>query len=253
MYHGNKIHCIIPARYQSSRLPGKVLAKIGDKSVLEHTYERAFQCPYIDSIFIATDFDIVSDEAIRFCPYVYTVNHPFLNGTERASWLADQPELSDADYIIILQADAPFINEKLLNNFIKQSILHEHAITTCSIPLADAELTDRKSVKAYSKDEGDFIFEHMKYMSRSIIFPGLMASKHIGIYCYRAPLLKQFRHWIESQNAYTESIELLRAIDSGYDVHNYIAFAGEYNAYPQIDTPEDLRFARELYKNGHPI
>src|SRR5450631_5944 len=177
---------VIPARYTSSRFPGKPLARIGSKSMLEHVYERTAQARYLTSITIATDDERIAEAARRFGAPVRMTRADHLSGTDRVAEVASS---DTAELIVNIQGDEPLIDPAAIDAAILP-LLEEQAIPmgTLKKRIEDPrEITDPNVVKVVTDR-----FENAIYFSRSAIptlrkeGPGTGTHyKHIGLYVYR--------------------------------------------------------------------
>lgn len=241
-----KFHVIIPARYESLRLPAKPLAKINNKEMILHVCERAKASGAI-SVNVATDHlaikKIVNDAGYN--AIMTRVDHE--SGSDRLYEASEKLDLDDTAIIVNVQGDEPFIpieNIKQVADII--STRGAKMATLCCPITAESEANNPNSVKV--------IFDKNKkaiYFSRSLIpfvrgdlvessFSQFNHFRHIGIYAYTKGFLKQFVNWPMSQLEKLEKLEQLRAIENGADIHLDIL------ATPPpagIDTPEDLHRA----------
>ena len=247
-------HVIIPARYESSRLPGKPLAMIGDKPMIEHVCLKAKESGAL-SITVATDhIDIKTCvENAGYSSVMTREDH--VSGSDRIFEAATIIGLTDNDIIVNVQGDEPFIPSENISQVAALINKHQTNMATLCCPIVDEkEANDPNAVKVIFDKNNKAI-----YFSRSTI-PFVrsngMASqsnfsinnhfRHIGIYAYKKSFLSQFINWPESQLEKLERLEQLRVIDNGeciyLDCLIDIPAAG-------IDTPEDLKRANEYFNS----
>ena len=238
-----KVICVIPARYSSTRLPGKPLKLIAGKPMICRVYERAAQAKRIDKAIVATDderiFKAVNEnggEAV-----MTRADHP--TGTDRLAEVANKFE--DVDLIVNVQGDEPLIEPKLIDDLI--SLFDEEAdlqMATVATELKDdEEINNPNNVKVITDLKGNAL-----YFSRSVIpYPrnkGKSAVyKHIGIYAYRRSFLLKYAQMTPTPLEQSESLEQLRALENGYKIkvlHSDNKFIG-------VDTEEDLKLVNEIY------
>ena len=241
----SKVVAIIPARYNSTRFPGKVLEKIGNKTILQMVYENVNKSRFIDEIAIATDDKKIIDAAHSFGAYAEMTFASHKSGTDRCAQVSRG--FWDDDIIINIQADEPFINPKaidLLAMKMKDDSWIEIA-TLCNPITRIDEINNSNTVKVV-KD----IYNKALYFSRSVIpyhRDGTEEEanyfKHIGIYGYKNKILQNITALKESFLEKTEKLEQLRWMENGYKIH---VFETAYEGFG-IDTPEDLEKARERY------
>ncbi len=238
----SKIIAIIPARYNSTRLPGKVLEKIGNKTILELVYKNVQQAKYIDEIIIATDDQKIIDTASSFGANAEMTFSSHKSGTDRCAQVSR--EFWEDDVILNIQADEPFIDPEIIDLLalkMKDDNWIEIA-TLCTNINNPAEISDPNTVKVV-KD----IYNKALYFSRSIIpyyrdkDSGNSFHKHIGIYAYRNKILQSITSLKESKLEKAEKLEQLRWMENGYKIH---IFETEYQGFG-IDTVEDLERARK--------
>ncbi len=238
---------IIPARYASKRFPGKPLARILGKPMIQHVYTNAKNCSILDEVFIATDDDQIFQSAIKFGAKVFMTSSKHLSGTERCgevnNVLLEQGIVALDDVVINIQGDEPFIDDSLLN-LLASSFSDDFVdIATLLKQIHNKEdLFDPNKVKAVTGVDGRVL-----YFSRSPIpylrdipeeswLKNHTFYKHIGIYAYRSGTLKELTGLPEGELEIAESLEQLRWIEQGYSIYSRITERENI----AIDTPEDL-------------
>jgi 3-deoxy-manno-octulosonate cytidylyltransferase (CMP-KDO synthetase) len=246
---------IIPARYDSSRFPGKPLAKIGGKPMIQHVYENTAKAKVLDRVLVATD-DARIEETVRgFGGEVMMTSKDHATGTDR---LAEVARKIKADWLVNVQGDLPFIQAKTIARAVRP-LRRKRSIPmgTVSTPIRDeAEWRNPNIVKVLTDRAG-----YALYFSRAPIpyirndavdFAGrksparskerLWGQRHIGLYVYRRDFLLKFARLRPTPLEQIESLEQLRALVYGYRI--FVAEADERSV--EVDTPEDLPKA-ELY------
>jgi 3-deoxy-manno-octulosonate cytidylyltransferase (CMP-KDO synthetase) len=183
-----KILGVIPARFGSSRFPGKVLAQISSKTMLQHVYERAGQARYLQSIIIATDDERVYQVARSFGAAVRMTSPDHVSGTDRVAEVASAVE--NAAIVVNIQADEPLIDPAAIDAAILP-LTHDHEIVMGTLKKRienPAEVIDPNVVKVVTDRAGDAI-----YFSRCPIPHGSAPHfKHIGLYVYQRDFLLQY-------------------------------------------------------------
>ncbi len=239
---------IIPARYQSSRFPGKVLADIAGKPMLQHVYERASRTS-ANSIIIATDDEKVKAVAAGFCDHIVMTDQNHLCGTERIAEVVAKLAIADDEIIVNLQADEPLIDPQLIDQV--ATVLSEATginMATLYEPIATAADIFNPSVVKVLLDKNDLAI----YFSRAPIAwdqknarQGLVDkqwleyyNRHIGLYAYRAGFIRQYVNWQSCPLERIESLEQLRVLWNG---HKIKLAKAKVKSFPGIDTPEDLQ------------
>ena len=241
---------IIPARFSSTRLPGKPLAMIGDKPMIQHVYERALLA--LSEVWVATDDQRIADAVTAFGGSVMMTSPDHTTGTDRCAEVA--AKLADEDDVIInIQGDMPFISPesiKLLCDCFSDPLTD---IATLAAPFTRAEeMQVRHKVKVLVEDDGwVYNFSRMPVIKET----GDKAEdgewlnrnyKHIGLYGYRFETLMRITKLPQSQSELAESLEQLRWLANGYRIK--CAIIPEETI--SVDTPEDLLNAIHSYKDS---
>ena len=239
---------IIPARYASTRFPGKPLAEIGGRTVIRRVYEQA--CKVLDPVVVATDDDRIYDAVEAFSGKVVMTRPDHKCGTDRCleayeaittpSW---REQNDTATVVINIQGDEPFIQPEQIEALMKCFDNELTQIATLVRPFtSDEDVENPNSPKV----NWDVASGEAKLFSRQPI----KASDdkyyhHIGIYAYRADVLKQITKLPQSPLEIKERLEQLRWLENGYRI-----FVGVTDTQTiGIDTPEDLEKAIEFYKH----
>lgn len=250
-----KFRVVIPARYASSRLPGKPLADIGGKPMVVRVAERAAEAGAEEAI-IATDDERVRQavEQAGFRALMTSVEHA--SGTDRLAEVAEILDCADDDIIVNVQGDEPLIAPALIRECALCLNLHEEAaIATLAHPIFSAEEFRNPNVVKVVTDEQGYAL----YFSRAMIpWPrdafasgetslpeGLPVLRHIGLYAYRAKFLREFAGLAPSPLERFEMLEQLRALWHGYRIA--VAVTPEAPG-AGVDTAEDLERVRGLYR-----
>jgi 3-deoxy-manno-octulosonate cytidylyltransferase (CMP-KDO synthetase) len=234
-----KVYGIIPARYGSTRLPGKVLADIGGKPMIQHVYERARRSPSLDRLAVATDDDQVyqtvldfGGEAVKTSPH-----HP--SGTDRAAEAVGILGAKEKDLIVNIQGDQPLFEPGMVDEIVQPFQNDPDLLMGALVyPIRTREDLLNPSVVKVVVDRLGFAL----YFSRSPM-PYVIASstapryfKHIGPYAYRTGFLIQFTKIERGPLEQAESLEQLRALENGYRIK---IVETRYDSQ-EVDTPEDL-------------
>ncbi len=242
---------IIPARYASTRLPGKMLKRIGDKTMIEQVVCRANESN-AEAVIVATD-DARINEALEHseCQTVLTrADHA--SGSDRLAEVVDILELSDNEVVVNVQGDEPLIAPELINEVAGQLIDEPNAsMATAARAIHEIrDFDDANVVKVVINQRGRAL-----YFSRAGIpfrrdpdadSQATLAWHHIGIYAYRAGFLKQYQALESSLIEQSESLEQLRVLDHGYEI---LVHKTELDAGFGVDTQEDLERARHVFES----
>ncbi|GAB2629679.1 3-deoxy-manno-octulosonate cytidylyltransferase [Emticicia sediminis] len=238
-----KILGIIPARFASSRFPGKPLADIGGKSMIQRVYEQALKAKSLSKVVVATDDSRIFDHVIGFGgeAYMTAENHP--SGTDRCfEALQKAGGSSKFDYIINIQGDEPFIDPETIEQMAKlldfkteiaTAVKKINDYSTLFDPnVVKAVLTMRKQCLYFSRQTVPYVRGHEPeaWLEHADFY------KHIGLYAYRNDVLEQISHLPPSPLENTEKLEQLRWLGYGYKIYATIT---NYESIG-VDTPEDL-------------
>jgi len=243
----HKIIGIIPARYGSSRFPGKPLVKIGSKTMIHWTYQSSKKCKLLDQVIVATDDDRIFQEVESFGGQVVMTRPDHISGTDRLIEVAHllKNEIDDKNDIFVnIQGDEPGIESELIDGVVQLKLKERSwAMTTAAVPMSYEEAEDPNRVKVvFTKDNRAI------YFSRSIIPYALKQQdqyfRHLGIYCYELNFLLKYNNLPESYLEKSESLEQLRAIEAGYHIGIHLA----EKASLSIDHPEDVAFVEEDFR-----
>jgi len=237
-----KILGIIPARYESSRFPGKVLADIQGKSMVQRVYEQAIKSKYLDKVIIATEDKKVVDHVARFGGVALLTKANHASGTDRC-FEALQHQSEVYDYVINIQGDEPFIDPRqidelagLLTGTVELATLIKKITTTDELfNLGEVKTVFNKKMEALY-----FSRQPIPYFRNAAELDWLQQQdyyKHIGIYAYRTDILKQISNLPLSDLEKAESLEQLRWLENGLKIK--LAFT-EFESVC-IDTKEDLQ------------
>lgn len=231
------IVAVIPARLESTRFPGKILASATGKPLIQHVYERILQAGSISRIIIATDSPQIAEAAANFSSDTIMTASDHPNGTSR---IAEACAGMNASCIVNVQGDEPEICPDHIDHVV-QTLQQspESMIATIATPFQDGEdARDPNIVKIIMNRHGEAVG-----FSRAAKPPALRdvgshppspAMKHVGLYAYRPTFLALYRDLEPGPHELRESLEQLRAIEHGYT----IAVAVEESSAPGIDTPE---------------
>ncbi len=238
---------IVPARYASTRFPGKPLALIGGKPMIIHTLESALKCQPTLGVAVATDDGRIADTVSEYLGNRVKVimTEPQLpSGTDRCAEALNQLGW-DCDVIVNLQGDEPFIQTHQVLKLVESFIEKDTDIATLKKAFAKTDaLGDPNKVKVLSNLDGTAL-----YFSRSVIPYNRGGSdytyyRHIGMYAYRSSVLKTLMYLPSTLLEQTESLEQLRWLDHGLKIK---VIETEYES-PAVDTPEDLIIAENRLK-----
>lgn len=237
------IACIIPARYGSTRLPGKPLAMIGDKPMIQHVYEQVSKAMEIEQVIVATDDQRVYDAVVAFGGQAMMTRPDHLTGTDRLAEVAATH--TEIDVVINVQGDEPLIDasviDALAREFKEDSSLQ---MGTVGCPLLEEEYNEPSAVKVIVNRLGNAMYfsrSLIPYPRNAFVQPPL---KHVGMYGYQRQFLLNYVKMEPTPAELTESLEQLRALENGYTIRVITTdqrFVG-------VDTPEDLDRVNEIFR-----
>lgn len=235
---------VIPARWASTRFPGKPLAPIAGVSLIQRVYERASHSKRADAVYVATDDDRIFGHVVEFGGKVVRPEGDFATGTDRIA--AALPILEDLekgafDVIVNVQGDEPLIDISAVDGLIERLEATPSGIATLACPLeSDDEFHARDVVKVVRDVLGNAL-----YFSRAAIGSRETALRHIGVYAYRRAALERFVALEPAPLERAESLEQLRALQHGFR----IAVLQTGKPHLGVDRPEDVaRVESELAK-----
>ena len=239
----NKTIAVIPARYNSTRFPGKLMEILGDKTVITTTYQNVVETGLFDEVFVATDSEIIFDEISKNGgKAVMTGEHE--TGSDR---IAEAVRNIDCDIVINVQGDEPFLKKEPLKQLIDvfaKDEKKEISLASLKIQLKESEeIQNPNNVKVITDNNGFAL-----YFSRSVIpfhrelSYDVKYYKHIGVYAFRKEALIKFSSLEMTPLEISEKLEQLRYLENGMKIRlvetDFVGIG--------IDTPEDLEKAKTL-------
>lgn len=239
-----KFACVIPARYASTRLPGKPLADIAGKPMIQRVYEQVSKAKKPALVVVATDDQRVFDKVESFggTALMTQPNHP--TGTDRLAEVASHHQ--DIDVIINVQGDEPLIDadviDQLADLFLEDADLQ---MATVGSPLLEEEYDEPSAVKVICNKRGDAMYfsrSLIPYPRHAFINPPM---KHVGIYAYRRQFLLDYAKMDPTPAEETESLEQLRALENGYAIR----VIKTDKRFVGVDTPEDLERVNAIFSS----
>lgn len=240
----------IPARYSSSRLPGKPLMKIGNKSMIEHVWTKVNQHSEIDEAIVLTDDTKIFKHCRSFGANAVMTSTTCKSGTDR---ILEVRESLDADIILNIQGDEPMISEQKLNKIIKLMQKKEVEIgTLCRPIITTEELFDYNRVKAiFTKNNKVLYFSRQAIPSVALTPQKEWINKtdyylHLGIYGFKSSVLDKISAFNISKLELAESLEQLRWLENGLEI--YIDILTEDTSI-SVDTMKDLDKVRKMLRS----
>ncbi|MFQ5702089.1 MAG: 3-deoxy-manno-octulosonate cytidylyltransferase [Acidobacteriota bacterium] len=256
---------IIPARYASTRFPGKPLANLSGKPLLQHVYERALMAARFRAVWVATDDARIADLVAGSRAHVVMTAPSHRTGTDRVAEAAARPEAGDADIIVNIQGDQPLVDPAALDRLVEAlEIDPDLEMATLFEPVRSVEdLLDPNAAKVVADRQGFAL-----YFSRSPVpyyrKPGNMLNrrfetdltdrpeglagflKHVGVYAFRKQFLLEFGRLERGPLEIAEGLEQLRALESGHR----IKLVPSSGISISVETPGDIRRIESLMESS---
>jgi 3-deoxy-manno-octulosonate cytidylyltransferase (CMP-KDO synthetase) len=238
---GSRVIALIPARYESTRFPGKPLALIHGKPMIQHVFERTRAVSLVDQVLVATDDARIAEAVRAFGGDVVMTSTGHQTGTDR---IAEAVTDLDAEIVVNVQGDVPFLESAMVDATV--ALMHADVMlpmATVKVPIRDqAEMTNPNVVKVVTDRDG-----YALYFSRSplpywrdLASTAPLGYKHIGLYAYRRDFLLRFARLAPTPLERAEKLEQLRALEWGFRIR----VAETRGQSIEVDTPEDLERAR---------
>jgi 3-deoxy-manno-octulosonate cytidylyltransferase (CMP-KDO synthetase) len=241
-----KIIAMIPARYEASRFPGKLLKDLAGKSVIMRTYDATVATGLFDEVYVVTDSELIYTEVLKYNGHVIMSQKVHETGSDR---IAEAIEHIDTDIVVNVQGDEPFVNGQILKKLIdafQSDIENQIDVASLIFPLDNKEDIENPNHVKVVVDHNHFAL----YFSRSPIpYPRDATAatyyQHIGVYAFRKEALMRFTKLPMDMLEKTEKLENLRFLVNGMKVKMLIT---EYKSIG-IDVPEDLDKAIKRFKS----
>ena len=230
---------IIPARFNSTRFPGKPLAEIEGKPLIEHVYRRVAKASFVNRVVVATDDRRIADAVERFGGTALMTRNDHQSGTDRLAEAAQG--LAPETLVVNVQGDEPMIEPGDIDRAIQAAAAGDAEIVTLMTKISNSTEENSNRVKVVTDVNGMAL-----YFSRSRIPSRGTCFLHLGLYVYRVDFLQKFTKLERTPLEIAESLEQLRALEHGYRIR----VVEVENESWGIDTPEDLqRFRARSWEN----
>lgn len=237
----NRAVALIPARFAATRFKGKLMADLGGKTVIRHTYDSTIATGLFDEVLVATDSDVIFEEITKHGGKAVMTKQEHESGSDR---IAEAARDMDADIIVNVQGDTPFVKKDPL-----QKLLAQFGDVTVQVGSLMQELKEQEFINdpnyvkvAVDKNNNALFFSRsvIPYARNKNI--SITYYEHIGVYAFRKEALLNFTTWPVSPLEDAEKIECLRYLENGVSIRMVIT---DYMGV-EIDTPEDLQRAAKL-------
>lgn len=243
------IFVIIPARYHSTRFQGKALARILDKPMVQHTYERAKRAESVKDVVVATDDNRIVDAVAAFGGKALMTSDDNRSGTDRVAEASEKMGLAPHDVIINVQGDQPLLDPRCLDQ-VTGPFRKEPDVEMSTLAYAivrESEITNPKDIKVTFDSKG-----YALYFSRAPIPCGRDPEtpydtyKHLGVYAYTRRFLEVYRKLPSGRLEEIEKLEQLRVLEHGLPIRVVVT---PYDS-PEVDAPEDIPRIESLMRSG---
>ncbi|PIS27143.1 MAG: 3-deoxy-manno-octulosonate cytidylyltransferase [Candidatus Marinimicrobia bacterium CG08_land_8_20_14_0_20_45_22] len=239
---------VIPARYSSTRLPGKPLKKIAGQTLIRRVYENAVKSRFLKRLIVATDDERIQKEVESFGGEAVLTPSGLPSGTDRVAYAVKK---ESAEIIVNIQGDEPFLDPTVIDDAIEALAQSPECVVSTAgrTNITEKELSDPNVVKVLTNSRGEAIYfsrqnipfvrdnETQRFPSPTLV--------HIGLYVYRLDFLFKFTSLPVSRLEEMEKLEQLRIIENGYR----IKVVTTDRASLGIDTPADLQFAEKMIRH----
>lgn len=239
-------HVIIPARYHSTRFPGKLLQEINGTTVIERVYKQALLAQP-KTVTIATDHEEIANHAIQFGAQVVMTLPTHQTGTDRIAEVVAKENFAADDIIVNVQGDEPFISPQLIQQVAHSLTYTKAPVATLCWPINSFEMLNNPNVVKVVRTQDN----HALYFSRSAIpfhrddkISYSHTFRHIGLYAYRAAFLLEFVSWPPCALEQIEALEQLRVLWAGFAIKVDEACI---EPLQDINTKEDLLLAQQYF------
>ena len=242
---------IIPARYHSTRFPGKPLSLLRGKTLIQHVYENSRRAHLIGDVIVATDSEAIYDKVFSFGGKAVMTEKEHPSGTDR---IAEVAASVDYDIVVNVQADEPLIRSQMIDDVISLLLDGRASMGTLIKRITDVEeVLDPNVVKVvigeegfalyfsrspipYHRDDWKFVSKEQRAKSGILEIHNFYCYKHIGIYSYRREVLLALSDMEPTELEKIEKLEQLRALEKGIKIKTRETFFETFG----VDTPEDL-------------
>lgn len=246
-----KVLGVIPSRYASTRFPGKSLAVIGDKTMVQRVYEQASAAKSLNAVVVATDDNTIAQHVKSFGGEVVLTSKAHPSGTDRVYEAASLYK-GKYDVIVNIQGDEPFIDPKQIDDLVHHFNEQKTQIATMAKKIEeDSDIFNENIVKVIFSHEGKAIYfsrsaiPFLRNIEKSKWAKSFDYFKHIGIYAYRTEVLSQIVKLPQSKMELAESLEQLRWLEADYHI-KVVETSFESLG---VDTYDDLNRAKQFIED----
>jgi 3-deoxy-manno-octulosonate cytidylyltransferase (CMP-KDO synthetase) len=241
-----KIVAVVPVRYAASRFPGKPLAELEGRPLVQWVYEAASRCPSIDDVIVATDDVRIADVVRGFGGQVELTSPKHVSGTDRVAEVAERHE--DADVVVNVQGDQPFATPEMMSTLVSPYAAGERPpMATLACPLTDeSSLGDPNIVKVVCDRKGYALYFSRSPIPHSRAGGPIGGLHHLGLYAFTREAMLHFASLEQAPLERSEQLEQLRALEHGIRIR----VSETDRPVLEVNTPEDLERARLMLRDG---
>ena len=235
-----KIVGIIPARMAASRFPGKPLAPLAGRPMIEHVYRRAERCPHLAEVHLATCDREIYDAVQRFGGKAIMTADTHVRCTDR---VAEAAQAISADIIVNIQGDEPLIHPQAITQLCEAILADPEVpcVNLCNVITQEADFRNPNQIKAVCDQSGCAIYMSRQPIPTTKQWGQTQVLRQLGMIAFRKSFLETFTRLKPTPLEQAESVDMLRAIEHGYRVKMVVSSFESFG----VDTPADLRVAEE--------
>ncbi len=245
-----KIVAIIPARYASTRFPGKPLAMISGKPMIRHVYERVARARKVNETYVATDDKRIADTVESFGGKYIMTSPKLKSGTDRCAAAAGK---TGADVVVNVQGDEPVISPKTIDAAVSALLAsRSNVVSTAAVPILDeATLFSENAVKVVVDKSGRALYftrstiPFLRGFKKEDYLANFHFLKHLGIYVYRNSFLQKITKLRETPLEKAEKLEQLRVLENGYQIQVAVVEGDTIS----VDVPSDIDAVESYLSN----
>lgn len=239
-----KIVGIIPARMAASRFPGKPLALLAGRPMIEHVYRRAERCPHLAEVHLATCDREIYDAVQRFGGKAIMTADTHVRCTDR---VAEAAQAISADVIVNIQGDEPLIHPHAITQLCEAILADSDVpcVNLCNVITSEADFRNPNQIKAVCDQKGFAIYMSRQPIPTTKQWGHTQVLRQLGMIAFQKSFLETFANLAPTPLEQAESVDMLRAIEHGYRVKMVVSAFESFG----VDTPADLRVAEERLRD----
>src|SRR2546426_407916 len=233
-----KIVGIIPARMAASRFPGKPLASLAGRTMIEHVYRRASRAKHLAEVYLATCDQLIYDAVSGFGGRPLMTADTHVRCTDR---VAEAAEAVVADFVVNIQGDEPMIHPDAIDHLCEAALANPDlpCVNLGNVITREEDFRNPNQVKAVCDREGNALYMSRQPVPTTKVWGSTQVVRQLGMIAFRRDFLRTFSALSPTPLEQAESVDMLRAIEHGYRVRMVLSPHESFG----VDTPEDLRVA----------